>query len=230
MKKAIDISNWQGDLASSVFEAWKAEGIQTVICGTDGAPPLFVPQADKAIAAGLNTEAYIYLYFGQGGAAYDVVGRTEGKLDLIGTVPGIKRVWIDCEDTSSGLQPADIVALIAGARDAVQARGYECGIYTGRWFWVPYTAGEKGFWDLDLWHADYTTGETLDMEPFGGWNVAYRHQYTDKGMAGGISPLDLNVENDIKPAVEPVQDEYLRGRTDAINAMQAALDALKESK
>lgn len=189
---AVDISNYQGALGQDVFERWFAEGARTVICGTDGSqayPVVFPSQVQRARAAGLEAEAYVYLYF-----AGDVVRRTNLKLDMIDGVGGIKRVWLDCEDTSSGLAPGEIVGLIAAARDAVQSRGYQCGIYTGRWWWVPYAGDERGFYDLPLWLASYDGIWSLAMSPLGGWTELHRKQFTDKGALGGVSPLDLNIE------------------------------------
>lgn len=192
---AVDISNYQGNLSQQTFERWRAEGVRTVVCGTDGSqqfPVVFPAQVERARAAGLAVEAYVYLYFSQG--ADGVVRRTNLKLDMVAQVGGIRRIWLDCEDTTSGLAPAALVGIIAAARDAVLARGYECGIYTGRWWWEPYTANDRGFWDRPLWLAQYNGVQTLDMEPLGGWTELHRKQYTDKGSLGGVSPLDLNIE------------------------------------
>ncbi|MFN8639004.1 MAG: glycoside hydrolase family 25 protein [Dehalococcoidia bacterium] len=192
---AVDISNYQGNLSQQTFERWRAEGVRTVICGTDGSqqfPVAFPGQVERARTAGLAVEAYVYLYFSQG--TDGVVRRTNLKLDMVDQAGGIRRVWLDCEDTTSGLPPATLVGIIAAARDAVLARGYECGIYTGRWWWEPYTANDRGFWDRPLWLAQYNGVQTLDMEPLGGWTELHRKQYTDKGALGGVSPLDLNIE------------------------------------
>lgn len=208
---AVDISNWQGDLDANVYQRWYREGARTVICGTDGSathPVVFPSQMQKARAAGLNVEAYIYLYF-----SLDVVRRTNLKLDMIDAIGGVPRVWIDCEDTTSGRPPSELVGLIAAARDQVQARGYECGIYTGRWWWEPYTNNERGFGDLPLWNASYDGVLTLDTRPMGGWTELYRKQFTDKGTLGGISPLDLNVEREsVAPPAQPPADDFQRGK------------------
>ncbi len=199
---AVDISNYQGNVSQQTFERWRDEGVRTVICGTDGSqqfPVAFPAQVERARAAGLTTEAYVYLYFSQG--ADGVVRRTSLKLDMVAHVGGIHCIWLDCEDTTSGLPPATLVGIIAAARDAVLARGFECGIYTGRWWWEPYTANDRGFWDRPLWLAQYNGVQTLDMEPLGGWTELHRKQYTDKGSLGGVSPLDLNIER--VPAAVP---------------------------
>jgi GH25 family lysozyme M1 (1,4-beta-N-acetylmuramidase) len=210
---AVDISNYQGDLPQQVFEAWRDVGVKTVICGTDGsdaAPLVFPQQATKAAAAGLTVEAYVYLYFGADGQPYDVVGRTNQKLDMIAQVPEVKFVWVDCEDTTSGLVPQVLVGLIANAIDTVIARGFAVGMYTGAWWWVPNTANSTLFASLPLWAADYDGQQDLELtNPFGGWAELHRKQYTDQGSLGGVSPLDLNVE-----AAPAAVDDFQRGRTE----------------
>lgn len=230
-QRAVDCSNWNGPIPRATFEAMRAEGVRTVICGTDGNPPLFPAQAVAARLAGLEVEAYVYLYFGSGGTAYDVVERTNRKLDMVDMDGHVKRVWLDCEDTTSGLGPSELVALIAGARDAVQARGYVCGIYTGAWWWVPYTGDSKGFWDLPLWAAQYDDVADVDaVTPFGGWQQAFRKQYTDKGTAGGITPLDLDVERVLEAAPVPEApqplDDFQRGRLEMYLGIKKLIDEL----
>lgn len=203
---AIDISNHQGEISREQFREMKRLGVRTVICGTDGSaekPLVYRQQIEAAAAEGLRVEAYLYLYF-----AGDVRARTAAKLDMIQQVGRVSRVWLDCEDQQHSFGPEELVGRIAAARDLVQERGLRTGIYTGRWWWEPYTNNEGGFWDLPLWIAAYGPNEVnLNMEPLGGWRACLRKQYSDQGSLAGISPLDLDIElvEDV-PSGEPAPD------------------------
>lgn len=217
LQLAVDCSNFQGDLGQDVFERWHAEGCRTVICGTDGSqssPNVFLQQSAKARAAGLNVEAYMYLWYD-----LDVAARARIKLDLIQQAGGIERVWLDVEDTFTSKGPGEIVGLTALARDLVLERGFQTGIYTGRWYWVPRTNDSAGFSNLPLWLASYDGQQNLDMPPMGGWTAMYRKQFTDKGSLGGVSPLDLNIEAaPIAPPPPQAPDAFQVGRREMFDA------------
>lgn len=234
MRRGVDVSNHQNGIFQATFEAMKAEGVEVVICGTDGTPaaPLTYPaQVRNARAAGLEVEAYVYLYFGEGSAVFDVAGRTNEKLDLIDSVGGVRRVWLDCEDTKNALGPAMILGLIDAARLAVEARGYEVGIYTGGWWWVPRTGNSVRFAHLPLWVAQYDRIADVDQVAlFGGWPRAFRKQYADDGTAGGLSPIDLNVERDPDAVPAPGDpDDFQRGRSEMLAGIARDLPAAVEA-
>lgn len=198
----MDISNHQAGLDQGNFQAWALQGCKAIITGTDGGgqyPPIDFPrQIGLARNAGITAEeCYIYLYFGENGEQWDSAKRTNLKLDLIDQVGGIKRVWLDCEQEKHGLDDVTLFNHIVAARDIVQRRGYECGIYTGAWWWKPYMKDTNEFSYLPLWAAQYDGGvQSLDLVGggFGGWTTCVRKQYTDRGVLGGYSPLDLNLE------------------------------------
>jgi len=208
-QRAVDISNWQGDLPEQVYADWSAAGIRTVICGTSGnpaAPLVYEAQARKVVLAGLRPEAYTWLTWPVDVDAF--AARIRGKLDLIERISTVEDVWLDCEDEV--VEPgADVVGLIALARELVRERGLVPGIYTGAWWWPKYTGNSGGFFDLRLWLAHYDgIAELISaLLPFGGWvpETLYRKQHTDKGEVGGVFPLDLNVERDpTEPFVVPI--------------------------
>lgn len=233
MQKAIDISNWQGDLPSSVYRAWVEAGVKTVILGTSGGgggvnpPNVYRQQHARASGAGLNVEAYLWLWWG---TADEVAVHVNAKLDLIESVGTVPRVWIDCEDTNNIPGPEDVVGLIALARDIIRGRGHEPGIYTGSWWWVPHTANAVGFGNLPLWLADYDGQENLESRllPMGDWVQLYRKQYSETGELGGVYPLDLNCERTDEPVqlqvaappeVVQTAPEELRATADAMRQM-----------
>lgn len=210
LQLAIDISNYQGDLPAATFRGWAGNGARTIICGTDENPrnPLvFVPQVSKTREAGMRAEAYTYLFFGENGHEFDVAARTNRKLDLIDSVGGIPIVWLDCEQEGHGLEAWQIVNGIVYARDAVLARGYQCGIYTRREWWVRCTNDEQGFWNLPWWLAHYSAWAghplmSLETPLCGGKTELYRRQYSQDGrLAPYDGDLDLNVE--IAPIAPP---------------------------
>lgn len=230
LQRAIDISNYQGDLPGDVYRGWVGEGVRTVICGTDGStknPYVFPQQAAKVREVGLWLEAYTYLFFGEAGQVYDVAARTNRKLDEIDKVGGIKTVWLDAEQDGHGLEPWQVVNGLVYARDAVQARGYECGIYTRAEWWQRNTLDHTGFADLRWWLAHYSPIpgfqlDSLDTYLCGGIAAdrLHRRQTTDQGVAGGYGPLDLNVERVVEAAdaivaespAEDRPDDFQRGR------------------
>ena len=222
LRTVTDVSNYQGALSVEQFRALKAAGVEVIVCGTDGSgafPNVYAQQIAAAVEAGLEVEAYVFIYF-----ATDIAARTNQKLDLIQASGHVSRVWLDCEDVDAPLDTGAVVSSIATARDAVHARGFECGIYTGRWWWVPRTGDNDGFWNLKLWAAQYDQQPYLNVDPFGGWESVYRKQYTDKGSLAGISPLDLNVE--LTPAPPPPTMEQVTARYEAeIAAMIQNVDA-----
>ena len=204
---AVDVSNFQGAISVDTFRQMRAEGAQRIICGTDGSPSFpvaFPQQVANAREAGLAVEAYIYLYFSQPLEA--LLRRVNIKLDMI-EASGVAMVWLDCEDTTSGLDPETLVGTIAAARDEVRNRGHGVGIYTGSWWWKPYTNNSEGFYDLPLWVASYDGNTNIEIAPLGGWSEAWRKQFTDKGLLAGIQPLDLNIERRDPAAPPGISDE-----------------------
>lgn len=194
---ALDISNHQGDLTQDNFNKFKEVGVQTIICGTDGnlqQGVAYQRQIQMAQNAGLRTEAYIYLYH----TVPDMLARARIKLDMIQSVGGVEQVWMDCEDTEP-LHPTYIHNMIVGVRAEITGRGYQTGIYTGRWWWVPRTGNNSEFTDLPLWLASYDGIYELDISgnPMSGWTKLHRKQLSDKAVVGGYGPLDYNIEERI---------------------------------
>lgn len=196
---ALDISNYQGNLTQDNFNRFKEAGVQTVICGTDGNtndPVAYPRQIEMAKRADLKTEAYIFLYHPP--FVTDMPKRARLKLDMIDSVGGVKDVWMDGEDTAP-LDAISIHNMLVYVRAEINGRGYDTGIYTGRWWWIPRTEDNHEFTDLRLWLASYDGIESLDIseKPMSGWTSLHRKQLSDKANIGGYGPLDYDIERAI---------------------------------
>jgi hypothetical protein len=236
-QRAVDISNWQGDMPEQVYVDWAAAGVRTVSCGTSGNPQwpiVYAPQVEKIARVGMTPEAYIWLLWQ---TPDEFAERMRRKLDMIAAAPApVTDVYMDCEDVANIPAPAVVEGLIALGRDIIRERGYETGVYTRANWWRQYVANSAGFGDLRLWLAHYDFNESLDSTtlPFGGWTECFRKQYTESGNVGGIFPLDLNVQRDpadpipvpIPPAPGPdlvAVRRYLIDIRTAATAAEAAL-------
>lgn len=209
MKFAIDISNYSGFLSPET--AAKLRGnVDTAIVRAgpqsglfDGDTWKYTRQQLLALqqAGFVQLDAYVYLNFG-GDPAQQVT-------DALGHVYGfpIQRLWLDCEDTNSGKAPHENVQFIQRAVEACGER-IACGIYTGRWWWVPHTDNSTAFSSLPLWVA--TDDEHPDLSfpaagPFGGWAKPMVEQYhldTTLWDVPGVA-VDLNVYDEPAPVPSP---------------------------
>lgn len=117
-----------------------------------------------------------------------------------GFAPGDFALQIDYEDTTNGGSGIDLFARVREH----QARGWHLlPVYLPRWFWL----GRMGSPDLSglpvgLWNSDYVAGAgyAASLYPgdgykgwtsFGGKKVDIL-QYSERGIAAGENPLDLN--------------------------------------
>ena len=139
--------------------------------------------------AGVTVDAYVYLYWRR-----DVRAEVARALETIEDLP-VGRLWVDCEDDSSGIEPGVIVELIDTAVEACAL--IPAGIYTGRWWWAPATSDSRRFSDLPLWHAQYT--RSADERPvfdaftaYGGWTRPLMWQFRGTTQLCGVS-VDLNL-------------------------------------
>lgn len=90
--------------------------------------------------------------------------------------------------------PDQRVAAIRQGVAAIEAAGYEAGIYTGRWWWLQYAGDPQEFSHLPLWPSIYDgdADKAVGFVPFGGWSVATMKQYAGTSSLGGIGGLDLD--------------------------------------
>lgn len=214
---AIDISNYSGDLTAEQVQALKDAGVVRVVVQCV-APGILShrQQIPVLLAAGLEVEAYVYLWM------TDLPGLIErvrwANAELI-QFPEVKRLWLDCEDVTEGLTAAQ-------ARTAIQtARGealLPTGIYTADWWWESHTDGWEGCSDLPLWDAHYDGVQALDGGAYGGWTKPAMKQYAGDTTLAGVPNADLDYYEE-----EPMPITWIQGDSaDEIAAVKEAFGAL----
>lgn len=188
---AVDVSNYTGPLDQPALAAWRQLGITSVIVQAIAPPAGFPPgvtqqQIEACTEAGLAVEAYVYLW------TADPAGITR-QLDLLRGM-GVDRVWLDCEDTTAATPKARIAAIRSGLQQ-IEARGFEVGIYTGRWWWTAYVANTDEFAHYPLWASIYDgiPDRAVGFVPFGGWTSVAIKQYSGTSSLAGVGGIDLDV-------------------------------------
>ena len=171
----LDLSNYDADTLD--VACMKAAGVTGVILGCQRA--LVARQmADKLQAGGLPIiGVYAFLYLG-----IDSTGQAGNAIDIAHEY-GVRRVWLDVESTGAseraGITPAERIAEVANCVAMLRSAELEPGIYTGRWYWVPYMENTAMFSDLPLWHSEYPAdGHEVRAVNYGGWTNVAIHQYT----------------------------------------------------
>lgn len=196
--RAVDVSNYSDEITADTLAAWRAADVGLVII--QAFPPSYAQYAEQRRQmqacqdAGMPFDVYVYDYLAspdwRDGALY---GLDAAK--AAGHVPG--RVWLDEEDVSPSAQrltAAEGVAAIQASVTAAQARGWDVGIYTGAWWWGPYTSNSTAFTALPLWLAQYDGVEdAAAITPVGGWTTAAVKQYAGTSSLRGVGGVDLNV-------------------------------------
>jgi hypothetical protein len=189
---AVDISNWQGPLTTERIACLQARGVQHVVVRAsleDAARRALAQQQAGAVrAAGLGLSVYVWVYFTRDAPGALVAAAT----DLMeGFQPA--RYWLDVEDVEHAYPaPAANAAWLRAALQAFQDRGIPAGIYTGRWYWVPYLGNTEEFAGWPLWVAQWDQVPDVTVwQPFGGWQQPAGKQYAG-GEACGMQ-VDWNV-------------------------------------
>lgn len=185
----VDCSNWQA-LTPQNARALAASGVQLVIVRlsheNQGLINTARAQCQMVVDAGMRLHGYPWCYFTE-----SPEGAAQRVRDLYADLP-IAHVWPDCEETHYVSTPGHNIDWLQRYLAVLEAQ-WPVGIYTGRWWWVPYMGNSTVCADLPLWDAEYTGAPALGMAaPYGGWTRRAIHQYSGNGSLAGISPLDLN--------------------------------------
>lgn len=210
MRLGVDFSSWGGALSDATVECWKAQGVDhAVVQYSERMPQHLNVLAD---AGGIEIEAYVYLYWGASPWGQTPADRVRLALRMM-QGHDIKRLWLDCEDQAQSFRPDQLDECI----EVCRAAGMPCGIYTGGWWWRPYTSNSTRYSHLPLWDARYL-GEapTPDLSKmpkdltgsggYGGWEDATIWQWWNTTSLCGHS-VDLNaLEGVIAPAPTPEED------------------------
>lgn len=195
--EGLDISQWGGPLDAATIACWKGQGVEQVIVQYSS---LMTQHLDALQGFGLSIEGYVYLYWGKSPWNQTPADRTRAAIQMAGG--RIDRLWLDCEDSTNPYQEAQLQECVQVCRDA----GMPCGIYTGRWWWVPQTNDSQAFRDLPLWHAEYATPHFDSFQSYGGWPRPLAWQYAGSVTLCGHS-VDRNVFEAASvpvPAPEPI--------------------------
>ncbi len=192
-RQVLDWSNWTGIPDPAHLSQVQADGWDAVILGTQS-PSVTRQQYAACDAAGLPVEAlYVFVYWDS-----EDTRRINDAFTLAEAFN--LKVWLDCEWTMTGYpgtgtwapDAATLVRLIAAYR--AQLTGVYAGIYTGRWWWVPFTGDSHAHASDPLWHADYSTPDFDGFEPYGGWTRPTIWQLSSAGVDGVNA--DLNEEEE----------------------------------
>lgn len=227
MISGLDISNHQGELSVNWFRARLAEGWQHFIIRggleRQAFRDLARRQAINAMDAGGTIDFYHWIYFSADNPvrlAQDAVA-TFGDLDR-----GIH--WLDIEDPGYVLSPVENVQWLHRCVQEFELADRQVGIYTGRWFWVPYMGNSREFTHLALWTADYDGVPDLRVwRRYGGWELVVGKQYGDTG------GLDRDVFDEVllfaRDGEDPVKIAELEAQVaDLQNQVQAQTQQLAE--
>lgn len=169
MSTALDVSHWSGELTEARLRAAQRAGMTRLVVGTQN-HAVARQQAGVARSLGVEVQAYVYLYF-----AANPAERVRRDLPLLREI-GATRYWLDAEDVVAGMRQD---AYVQDLHSAVAAAGaIPTGIYTARWWWVPYTGNSTAFAHLPLWTAQYDGKADLSaVMLYGGWKSAAMKQY-----------------------------------------------------
>jgi hypothetical protein len=221
MQRALDVSNYTGGFGPDVVACWREWGYGHLVCGTQR-PEITRRQLEVAVQGGMTVDAYVYLYW-----RYDVGEQVRAALETVAGYP-VGRLWLDCEDATGSRTPEEMVALIG---EAVAACA--CGIYTGRWWWVPSTGNSSAFSHLPLWHAEYTSGPQVEPDfdgfrAYGGWKRPFMWQFQGTTYLCGAG-VDLNLRH-VQPAPAPpveAQESREMPSREELERLRAGMQFLK---
>lgn len=154
-------------------------------------------------AAGIACDVYVFPYFANG---ISDCARRLNEVTKAG-VP-IRRVWLDVEDVDPSQaawtpsQRVDMIARWLDTCDQFPAAHKPAGVYTGAWWWVPYTANTPVFRGRPLWTAQYDGIEDTNVfSPYGGWSSCAVKQYRGSSSLAGVDGVDLDVLADSERAL-----------------------------
>lgn len=177
--RGVDTDNYDGDIAVDRFSSLGLyHSVAFNIIGLEAMMPYARVQYDNSIASGLTVPCgYKFPYWKD-----DDLERMKGAAGF-----GIP-VAIDCE-WQTGM-PGGVEATVERihqCKDLLVSEGLYWGIYTGEWWWVPYTGNCEDFKDDNWWHAAYPYGNKLPPEDYlpdftinyGGKTQATIRQYAD---------------------------------------------------
>jgi len=226
MTLGIDVSHFTRDesgLTPDRLACLRQQGVRFVIVGTQD-DAIFVPQMRMVLAAGLQLEAYIYLYAQVPGAAAGVgavqqVDWTFDKLRDAGLLRSIRTLWLDVED---GFESGGLAANRLRLRQVVERCNaidptVKLGIYTRRGYWQQHMGNINDYAMLSLWDAYYDNTPSFGyFVPYGGWSRAHTKQYMNTNAWCGVNN-DRNFREAATPEPEEPESDAGQVALDAVN-------------
>lgn len=214
-RQVLDWSNWSGVPDASHIAQLQADGWDAVILGTQF-PSVTRQQYAACDAAGFPVEAlYVFVYWDA-----EDPRRINDAITLANDFN--VNVWLDCEwdktgypGTGTWAPPADRLNVLILSYVVSLGQRF-AGIYTGRWWWVPFTGDSHAHATDPLWHADYSSPNFDGFVPYGGWTRPTIWQLSSAGVDGVNA--DLNEEEIWIVAVPP-----------PVPTLQQQADALHEA-
>lgn len=174
IRYGIDLSNYSGVPSHQDLVYLREHGIEWAILGTqvDSFGNNYTIQQAEACGAALIHVIGVYevVYFDE-----DDDWRFHHAKSF-----GLP-VWVDCEVDVGGLSPSQVVQHL---QYVVSLLGNQyAGIYTGRWWWEPFTGNSTAFAYSPLWIADWRQSFSFDsFVPMGGWTRPVLWQYANHGL------------------------------------------------
>ena len=237
---AIDISNYSGPLTHYQAAGLYNAGVRRCVVQLVNERILtHREQVPMLLAAGIEVQFYVYVWFSAGEAFMQSrIAWAAREADMY---PGAtKMIWLDCEQADTDDPPFDYIHLpvsptIRASVEAVRQYGYQPGIYTAAWWWIPGASNSSEWADLPLWYANYDNDPALTPVSFGGWGVPAMKQYAGEQTLVSVPNIDLNSYEAYSyppPAPEPPPvfvPDIAKARAEmevAIEHIQAAHDAL----
>lgn len=174
----LDLSNH--DESTFDAECLKSNGVTDVImgCQLGGGPARrMIPKLEKADVNVPGTYAFL-------GFKNWWIEPTNQAI-AVAKQFGIGKVYLDAEadDANSGatgneVNPQQRAQRLVDCCDLVLDSGLKLGIYTAKWWWVPYMANTHLFADIDLWLGGPYGVPPIINPGFGGWAEVEIHQHT----------------------------------------------------
>lgn len=199
MLRGIDVAKWNGTINwTRVKYAGVDFAILKVIDKTGNTEGAFERNYAGATAHGIAVGVYNYSY------ATTVQKAREDAQRVIGALRGRKlqcKIWLDVEDNCQKKLGKTLVNIINAYKAAIEAAGYEFGVYTGLSFYNSYIKPYAAQISCQFWIARYPSTKTMQitdnpaaskkpaiLHPLWGW------QWTSTGSVPGITGnADMNI-------------------------------------
>lgn len=197
-RQCIDVSKFQGDIdwnlvaADGIDQAIVRIGFRGYGDGSLVPDPCYQQNIEGAAAAGLDTGVY---FFTQAITVEEAIEEADYVLSLLNGFALTLPVFIDVEmityDTArldeANLTPAQLTEICKAFCSAIEAGGYQAGIYANKYYLQNELFTEELEQKYAIWLANYTAQTSYTGE-YQIW------QYSENGIVNGINhAVDMNV-------------------------------------